>query len=80
MRLAPTSAQFARILRFMFEEVKKKDCYKGLLEVPFLAWQQVISDSNSFGGECARSNSTLYLEGYADGQQHHYAVWAARAL
>jgi hypothetical protein len=28
----------------------------------------------------ARNNSTLYLEGYADGQQHHYAVWAARSL
>src|SRR6266852_2973626 len=28
----------------------------------------------------ASCNSTLYLEGYADGQQHHYAVWAARAL
>lgn len=34
LHLAPTSAQFAGILRFMYEEVKKKDCYKGLLEVP----------------------------------------------
>jgi energy-coupling factor transporter ATP-binding protein EcfA2 len=26
----------------------------------------------------ASNKSTLYLKGYADGQQHHYAVWAAR--
>ena len=77
---ASTGAHPGEILRFLLEEVKKKDCYKDLLAVPFFARQQIISHSNSREGECAGSDSTLYLEGYADGQQYHYAVWAARAL
>jgi hypothetical protein len=80
LRLAPTSAQFAGILRFMLVEVKKKDCYQGLLEVPIFAGQQTISETNSPEGECASNNSTLYLEGYAGGQQYHYAVWTARSV
>jgi hypothetical protein len=64
----------------MLEEVKKKDSYKGVLEVPIFACQQIISNNAPAEGECASNESTLYLEGYASGQQHHYAVWAARSL
>jgi hypothetical protein len=43
----------------MLEKVKEKDCYKDLLEGPFPAGQQIISDSTS-RGENARAAIPRY--------------------
>src|SRR6266404_6173864 len=80
-RLTPSAYQSAipRILHFLHADVKIKGRKQACSKF-FSSRQQIISDSTSRGGECAGAGFTLYLEGYADGQQHHYAVWAARAL
>src|SRR5882672_12490866 len=72
-RLTPSAYQSAipRILHFLHADVKIKGRKQACSKL-FSSRQQIISDRTSRGGECAGAGFTLYLEGYADGQQHHY--------
>jgi hypothetical protein len=58
--LASTSAQFGRILHFLLEEVKEKDCYKDLLEVLFTSPNQIEFGTATHIGEQARATVPRY--------------------